>query len=359
MLSLILRRLPAGRRHGRAADRRRPRAAARARSRTVGASRQATSWSTEPATGSSFGSTRLCASRTYGQRGWNAQPGGRMISEGGRPSIGTSSSSRGVSSRGIERRSPHVYGCCGAAKSSAVGARSTTRPAYMTAMSCVISATTPRSWVIMITAVPGLLLEALDQLEDLRLHGHVERGRRLVGDQQPRLVDQRHGDHRALAHAARELVRVGAEPVAGVRDAHQGEHLRRARAARLLGDVVVRLDGLHELVADLVERMQRGERVLEDHRDLLAAHLAQLGVVHRQQVAPLEQHLAAERRVAGAGEPEHGEVRDALARARLADDAERLARVDRVGHAVDGAHDAVVGRELHGEVLDLQQRRHQ
>ena len=228
MLSLILRRLPAGRRHGRAADRRRPRAAATARCARSAASRQATSWSTEPATGSSLGSTRLCASRTYGQRGWNAQPGGRMISEGGRPSIGTSSSSRGVSSRGIERRSPHVYGCCGAAKSSAVGARSTTRPAYMTAMSCVISATTPRSWVIMITAVPGLLLEALDQLEDLRLHGHVERGRRLVGDQQPRLVDQRHGDHRALAHAARELVRVGAEPVAGVRDADQGEHLRRA-----------------------------------------------------------------------------------------------------------------------------------
>ena len=51
---------------------------------------------------------RLCDSRTNGQRGWKAQPVGRVISDGGRPSIGTSSSSRGESSRGIERSRPHV-----------------------------------------------------------------------------------------------------------------------------------------------------------------------------------------------------------------------------------------------------------
>jgi hypothetical protein len=43
---------------------------------------------------------------------------------------------------------------------------------------------------------------------DLRLDRHVERGRRLVGDQQAGLAGQRHRDHHALAHAARELVRV-------------------------------------------------------------------------------------------------------------------------------------------------------
>jgi hypothetical protein len=44
--------------------------------------------------------------------------------------------------------------------------------------------------------------------QDLRLDGHVERGGRLVGDQQRRVAGQRHGDHHALAHAARQLVRV-------------------------------------------------------------------------------------------------------------------------------------------------------
>ena len=51
---------------------------------------------------------------------------------------------------------------------------------------------------------------------------------------------------------------------------------------------------LDQLVADAVERVQRRERVLEDHRDLLAAHLAQLLVGQLEQVAALEQDLAAE-----------------------------------------------------------------
>ena len=47
--------------------------------------------------------------------------------------------------------------------------------------------------------------------------------------------------------------------------------------------------------------------------------------------------------------------RDALARARLAHDAERLAAVDRVGDAVDGLDDAVVGLEVDLEVRDFQE----
>ena len=52
------------------------------------------------------------------------------------------------------------------------------------------------------------LLDRLEQLQDLRLDRHVERGRRLVGDQQLRLARERHPDHHALAHAAGQLVRV-------------------------------------------------------------------------------------------------------------------------------------------------------
>ena len=46
------------------------------------------------------------------------------------------------------------------------------------------------------------LLDVLQKRDDLRLHGNVERGGRLVGDQQIRLVGERHGDHDALALAA-------------------------------------------------------------------------------------------------------------------------------------------------------------
>ena len=77
-----------------------------------------------------------------------------------------------------------------------------------------------------------LLLEVVDEVEDLRLDGDVEGGRRLVGDEQLRVVDQAERDHGALAHTARELVRVLVGPTLRVGDADEVEHLDRALVAR-------------------------------------------------------------------------------------------------------------------------------
>ena len=58
----------------------------------------------------------------------------------------------------------------------------------------------------------GAPAEIAEQFQDLRLSGDIERRGRLVGDQQRRVVDQRHRDHHALAHTAGKLVRVGLHP---------------------------------------------------------------------------------------------------------------------------------------------------
>ena len=63
------------------------------------------------------------------------------------------------------------------------GASSTLRPAYITTTRSAISATTPRSWVIRMIAVPKRSLSSSIRSQDLRLDGDVERGGRLVGDQ--------------------------------------------------------------------------------------------------------------------------------------------------------------------------------
>ena len=46
------------------------------------------------------------------------------------------------------------------------------------------------------------LLQVGEEVEDLGLDRHIERGRRLVGDEQLRLARQGHGDEHALAHPA-------------------------------------------------------------------------------------------------------------------------------------------------------------
>src|SRR3546814_8578696 len=63
----------------------------------------------------------------------------------------------------------------------------------------------------------GLLDGALDGGEHVDLRGYVERGGRLVEDDERRPRAERHGGHRPLQLAARYLVRVALAEVVGVR----------------------------------------------------------------------------------------------------------------------------------------------
>ncbi len=73
--------------------------------------------------------------------------------------------------------------------------------------------------MIQISAVPSSRDEMAHLGEDLRLDRDVERGRRLVGDDHRRAVQERDRDRDALAHAAGELVRIGVEPARRVGNA--------------------------------------------------------------------------------------------------------------------------------------------
>ena len=62
------------------------------------------------------------------------------------------------------------------------------------------------------------------QLEDLRLDGHIQRRCRLIGDQQRRMTDKRHRDHRPLAQSARQLERIAPRGPLGVGESDEPEH---------------------------------------------------------------------------------------------------------------------------------------
>ncbi len=121
-----------------------------------------------------------------------------------------------------------------------------------------------------------ITLQGAQQSQDLGLHGDVESGGGLVGHEQPRRACQSDGDDHPLAHASRELVRVGAEAFGRGRDAD----LRQEGQRRLLrlGPVEVEMDleRLGDLVADPLDRVERCHRVLEDHGDLGSPEVAQV-----------------------------------------------------------------------------------
>ena len=93
-------------------------------------------------------------------------------------------------------------------------------------------------------------LQLAHQIEDLRLQGDVERGGRLVRDQEPGIAGQRHRDHDALAHAARQLVRIFVDAPLRRGDVHPAQQFDGAFAGLAPRSAAMAQDGLDDLVAD-------------------------------------------------------------------------------------------------------------
>src|SRR6185369_4250375 len=119
----------------------------------------------------------------------------------------------------------------------------------------------------------------------------------------------------------------------------------------------VREDRLLDLAADAVERVERSERVLEDHADAPAAHAA-----HRRR-GQIVDAPALERYLAGgdsSGRLEQADDRKAgerLSGARFAHDAEDLPRGDRKAGAVDAHQRRAARRKFDPERPDVQDHR--
>ena len=148
---------------------------------------------------------------------------------------------------------------------------SITRPLFITTTCCAMLATTPRSWVTRITAMPVSSLQFVDQPQHLSLGGDIERRGRLIRDQQLGLGDHGHGDHRALAHAARHLEGIAFPGAFGVDKADPVELFEHPPPwPHHCGHVAVQAQHFADLIAEPVQRRQRTHRFLEDHRNAIA-----------------------------------------------------------------------------------------
>ena len=137
----------------------------------------------------------------------------------------------------------------------------------------------------------GDVARGLEHLEDLRLHGDVQRGGRFVADQQVGVVGDGDGDDDPLALTAGQFVREGPRAPFGLGDADEFEQFDGAGPGRArAGAAVVHLDGLGDLVADGVDGRQRRHRVLEHRADGLTADTRHPLVGQAEQFVAVQPH---------------------------------------------------------------------
>jgi hypothetical protein len=142
----------------------------------------------------------------------------------------------------------------------------------------------------------------------------------------------------AMAHAAGELMRIFPGAALGLRNAHQPQHVDGLLPSFLAAHLLMQPHRLDDLVADPHHRIERGHRLLEDHRDAVAPDAAHRGIVELQEVGTLERHRTADDAAGRIRHQAHDRERaDAFAAAGLADDRQRLAAADRERDVVDRA----------------------
>ena len=141
-------------------------------------------------------------------------------------------------------------------------------------------------------------------------------------------------------------------------DADGFEQIKRPAPRAAAGRMLVDADRLRHLIPDREERVQRRHRVLEDHRDPLAADPPHLAVGLLEQVFALEEDLARDEPGRRREQPQQRERQGGLAGARLAHDPERPALVEDQRDVVHRTRDARAARAhvVGGEMPKLEER---
>ncbi len=203
----------------------------------------------------------------------------------------------------------------------------------------------------------ALLLEPDHQVQDPDPDRDIEHARRLVREHHRRFDGENARDRDALTLPAGKLVRVLRRHLLGRHEPDRAQQLLDALVDLAPRDDAVDAQRALEMVADRLDRVQRPERILEDHLHLRAVPEDVAPPAHARHVAFFEEHGA------GAGVVQAREqARDrALAAAALADERRDRAGAQLERHVVDRvdmrATEGVAGREALRELANLERCR--
>ena len=150
-----------------------------------------------------------------------------------------------------------------------------------------------------------------------------------------------------------------AEPVRLHRGVTRAEALDRAVEVLNLVGLPRPKERLGDLIADGLGRVQRGQRVLEDHRDLVAPDVPQFFTLQADEFPAVQLDRTPDDGPAGRQQSHDRQARHGLAATGFPDDAERLPGVDSHVNVADGLHDGLGELDMRRQVLDLKDWGHQ
>ncbi len=198
---------------------------------------------------------------------------------------------------------------------------------------------------------PELLLHRPEGLHHLPLHDHVERARRLVGDDHLRLEADPERDADTLLHPPAEFVRIKLAHILA-----QIDHVQQL--AHPLADPAVvhirlmRLDAVDEVLADPAHRVERVHRPLRDQGNFRQPHPAHLLERELGEVAVPEQDRPARDPPRRADQAHDGECGGGLPAPRLPGQAEAFPLAQREGDAIDRLDHALGRLIMHAEIAN-------
>ena len=210
---------------------------------------------------------------------------------------------------------------------------------------------------------PEVVAQAHQVVEDASLNRHVERTGRLVGHDDLRLSGEGDGYQRPLLHPAAELVRVLVEDSVDIGESGRLQTLQcrrpmgRGSPAGAVGAGLVEPHRLDHLLADPLDRVQRGVGVLRDVPDVVTADQGHPFVVPAGHIHPRVGDRAAPDESVGRQQSQRAVDQGGLPRAGLADQRDELAGLDsQVDTAHGGTPAPVLDPVVHREVADPEQR---
>src|SRR3990172_8976077 len=120
---------------------------------------------------------------------------------------------------------------------------------------------------------PEVVLERSHEIQDLCFRGHIQGGGWLIGNQQAGSATERHGNYRALAHAATQLEWIIVDDLLRPGHFDTRQHVDGLFTSLLLGNLLMQDDRLRNLLANRAHWNHGGHWFLENHRDVVAANI--------------------------------------------------------------------------------------